>query len=75
MIQTFAVRFDRKPIHIKHMLMRIFFTIALFMSVLAVSAQVLITGTVKDASGSTLPGVNVLLKSTSQGTVTDMEGN
>ena len=34
-----------------------------------------ITGTVKDASGAMLPGVSVLIKGTTTGTVTDASGN
>ncbi len=34
-----------------------------------------VTGTVKDASGSPLPGVTVVIKSTMQGTNTDINGN
>lgn len=33
-----------------------------------------ITGTVKDVSGSTMPGVNVIVKGTAIGTVTDTQG-
>ncbi len=34
-----------------------------------------VTGTVKDSDGQPLPGVNILIKGTSQGTITDTEGN
>ncbi len=34
-----------------------------------------VTGTVKDESGLTLPGVNILIKDTSKGTQTDFDGN
>ena len=40
----------------------------------ATCAQTLITGRVTDDQGQTLPGVNVLLKGTTQGVVTDTEG-
>lgn len=33
-----------------------------------------ITGTVKDENGSSMPGVNILVKGTSKGTVTDVDG-
>ncbi|HLU88947.1 MAG TPA: TonB-dependent receptor [Cyclobacteriaceae bacterium] len=39
-----------------------------------VFSQVSVTGTVSSTGGETLPGVNVLLKGGSTGTVTDMEG-
>ena len=38
-------------------------------------AQVTITGLVKDKSGETLPGVNVTIKGTTKGTITDGNGN
>ncbi len=50
----------------------------LFFSLVWVSAQAQtrdISGQVLDEAGSSLPGVNVVLKGTSQGTVTDIEGN
>ncbi|MDC6364751.1 MULTISPECIES: DUF4139 domain-containing protein [Flavobacteriaceae] len=34
-----------------------------------------VVGTVTDSSGSPLPGVNVMIKGTSQGTTTDFDGN
>lgn len=52
----------------------------LLIFLLAVSSAALaqertITGTVKDASGSTLPGVNVSIKGTTLGTTTDINGS
>ncbi|MBT8270466.1 MAG: carboxypeptidase-like regulatory domain-containing protein, partial [Bacteroidia bacterium] len=38
-------------------------------------AQTTVTGTVKDDSGQPLPGANVIVLGTSQGTVTDFDGN
>jgi hypothetical protein len=37
-------------------------------------AQQVVTGTVKDATGVALPGVNVLIKGTTTGTATDSQG-
>lgn len=37
-------------------------------------SAITVTGTVKDASGEALPGVNVLIKGTKKGTSTDIEG-
>ena len=56
---------------------KLFFLFLLFMiSVSTVLAQVKeITGTVTDNSGIPLPGVNVLVKGTSNGTQTDFDGN
>ncbi len=47
-----------------------------FVSIHAVQAQQTITGTITDAvTGEGLPGVNVLIKGTTTGTVTDFDGN
>lgn len=40
-----------------------------------VSAYRVVTGTVTDESGSALPGVNIIIEGTTQGTVTDADGN
>lgn len=59
--------------------MRNKFTILVFMALFQITAMVAqertITGTVTTSGdGLTLPGVNVIIKGTSQGTVTDMDG-
>ena len=41
----------------------------------AVQAQREVTGTVQDADGQGIPGVNVVIKNTSTGTITDLNGN
>lgn len=41
----------------------------------AVQQEIPITGTVTSTNGEILPGVNVLLKGTSEGTMTDFDGN
>ena len=38
-------------------------------------AQNVVKGVVRDASGNTLPGVSVFVKSTNKGVVTDVDGN
>ena len=54
-----------------------FLTAMLTWVALSLSAQqVTITGTVTDAKdGSSMPGVNVILKGTSKGTITSIDGN
>lgn len=37
--------------------------------------SITITGTVKDEKGESLPGVNVIIKGSNQGTITDIDGN
>ena len=46
----------------------LFFVVSLF------SQQVTLTGTVKDSQNESLPGVNVLVKGTANGTTTDLNG-
>jgi len=48
--------------------------IFLFLSV-PIFAQLQVSGTVKDNYGESLPGVTILVKGTSQGTVTDIDGS
>ena len=61
----------------KHLLTRLLLLLAITFGSLAAFAQVgNVTGTVTDASdGTTLPGASVVVKGTSQGTVTDVDGN
>src|SRR5690554_387034 len=57
---------------------RIFFLVFCVTSLtgFAQSAQnITVTGTVSDKGGETLPGVNIVIKGTTTGTVTDMDGN
>lgn len=49
--------------------------ILLLLSTFGVSAQNKITGRITDASGQGMPGVNVLVKGTTNGTTTDANGN
>lgn len=48
--------------------------VALFLAGSQVYAQRVISGTISDESGSTLPGVNVLVKGTTDGTTSDIDG-
>lgn len=57
--------------------LRTFFMCIIFLLVsatLAFSQQKIIKGTVKDGKGATLPGVSVVIKGTSQGTQTGLDG-
>ncbi len=52
----------------------VFAATCLWLSVPAMAQEKTITGTVKDPSGMPIPGVNVVVKGTSIGTVTDVNG-
>lgn len=66
---------NRKPI-VTHMKQRIFF---LLLSLFAFSGQILaqtsITGTVKDETGEPVIGASVIVTGTSNGAITDLDGN
>ena len=47
----------------------------LFLLPLLMSAQEIIKGSVKDATGTELPGVSIIVKGTAIGTATDFDGN
>ncbi|PXX31801.1 TonB-dependent receptor [Arenibacter sp. ARW7G5Y1] len=47
----------------------------LFFSIVSLQAQQIISGTVTDESGQPLPGVNVIVQGTANGTVADFDGN
>lgn len=51
--------------------------VLVFISLLSAQlhAQVLVSGTIRDESGSELPGAAIYVKGTNQGTVTDLNGN
>lgn len=55
--------------------LKIFFTLLLVLSIQFVSAQIKITGNVTDEKGVPLIGVNVVVKGTDQGTITNVNGN
>jgi TonB-linked SusC/RagA family outer membrane protein len=48
--------------------------IMFLMCVASYAQRQLVTGTIKEASGSAVPGVNILIKGTTEGTTTDNEG-
>ncbi|HYG18181.1 MAG TPA: carboxypeptidase-like regulatory domain-containing protein, partial [Ohtaekwangia sp.] len=47
----------------------------MLLATVAYAQQRVITGTVKDETGQSMPGVNVLIKGTTTGTASDAEGN
>ena len=57
------------------MLQRLMFTVVFAAFALGVSAQNKVTGTVVDASGEAIIGASVVVKGSSNGTVTDLDGN
>lgn len=54
---------------------RVLISIALLLGVLVSFAQSKVTGVVKDETGEGMPGVSVLIKGTTTGVVTDLNGN
>ncbi|MEX1240321.1 MAG: SusC/RagA family TonB-linked outer membrane protein [Cyclobacteriaceae bacterium] len=68
MRKTFTFFFKRKLLHL--MIIGSLFCI----SVITAQAQTLITGTVTDETGNTLPGTSVLAVGSTTGTVTDVNG-
>ena len=52
-----------------------FILLSNFILLAAYGQTVMVNGTLKDPEGSPLPGVNIIIKGTTQGTVTDIDGN
>jgi iron complex outermembrane receptor protein len=62
--------------HKRNPLYGIFFVSLLFITFTAFSQEIQTTGVVTDqASGAVIPGVSILVKGTSNGTITDVNGN
>lgn len=61
----------------KHQLFfrRFFFTLFLFSGIIAFAQIGLVSGTIEDADGLPLPGVNIVIKGKSTGTQTDFDGD
>jgi hypothetical protein len=57
------------------MLQRLMFTVLFTVFAFGVSAQNKVTGTVVDVSGEAIIGASVMVKGTSNGTITDYDGN
>lgn len=62
-------------LHMRKIYRRLGVSVVLLLTCIFGYAQQQITGTVKDATGAPLPGVNVLIKGTTNGTTTDADGN
>ncbi len=56
-------------------LQRVISTLALGLICLVASAQHTVSGVVKDSQGAPLPGVSIIVEGTTQGTVSDFDGN
>lgn len=59
----------------KKLLLKLFFCPLLLLLSLSSMAQTAVTGKVTDAGGQTIPGATVIIKGTTQGTNTDINGN
>lgn len=59
-----------KKIEMKNIL----FIVLMLAVMVSIKAQITIQGTVSDASGNPIPGANIIVKGTTIGTVTDIEG-
>ena len=51
------------------------FVVGLFLSVGAFAQQIAVKGVVKDTTGEPIIGANVVVKGTTNGTITDFDGN
>ena len=59
----------------KTLLKQVFTILLIVFSSQFITAQTELKGSVKDESGNTIPGVNVYVKGTTQGTITDFDGS
>lgn len=66
-----AVKFSRRS---RKLSLKIFMGLMLLFSIQFIVAQTKVSGTVTDESGQALVGVNVVIKGTSQGTITNVDG-
>src|SRR5690554_952432 len=70
-----AIRDRKKPTFVKRGMLRTILFLAFLLSSIILSAQVNVRGKVVDTTGESLIGVNVVIKDSRQGTVTDIDGN
>jgi TonB-linked SusC/RagA family outer membrane protein len=61
-------------INMKNAMKSLFFTLLILSSFLSFAQQRTITGTIKSGDGESLPGATVLVKGTTNGTITDFDG-
>lgn len=66
-----AVKFSQRS---RKLSLRFFMGLILLFSIQLISAQTKVSGTVTDESGQALVGVNVVIKGTSLGTITNVDG-
>ena len=61
----------------KNFMFKVLFTfvVGLFLSAGAFAQQITVKGIVKDSSGEPIIGANVVVKGTTNGTITDFDGN
>ena len=57
------------------MFKQLFVTFVLILASVSLSAQIKVTGKVTDEGNSPLPGANIIVKGTSQGVISDFDGN
>lgn len=62
--------------HVNHRIFQMILTLCLgaLLSLGAFAQQFTVSGTVKDAKGGTIPGTNIIVKGTSNGTTTNIDG-
>lgn len=63
--------------HVNQRIFKLILTLCMgvFLSLGAFAQQITLKGTVKDTKGETIPGTNIVVKGTSRGTSTDINGN
>lgn len=62
-------------IKIKHLGKMVFLLLCSILNLAVFAQEIALTGTVKSVSGESLPGVSIVVKGTSTGTITDVNGN
>ena len=75
-VRSIVPNYQKSNINIKSNFMRkhLFTILLTVFCVCYANAQTTVTGVVKDDTGETLPGASVIIKGTSKGTITDLNG-